>query len=61
MALTHRRRHRYSHCTYIRRPPKCVRFRGCKYASKGTKKKYCRKRHSRKTKKSESGALTLLQ
>lgn len=36
---------RKSHCTKIKKPKSCNKFKSCKYA-KGTKKQYCRKKHN---------------
>jgi hypothetical protein len=34
-----------SHCTKIKKPVKCIRFKGCNYAS-GTRRKFCRKKRN---------------
>ncbi len=42
------RRHKKSKCTKIKRAKVCKRTPGCKFAS-GTKRKYCRRSRSRRT------------
>lgn len=46
MAITRKR----SHCVKIKKPIKCIRFKGCKYAS-GTRRKFCRRKRNTYKKK----------
>ena len=46
----YRSRSKRSLCKKAKTYRKCNRLTGCKYASKGTKRRFCRKRHNTRRK-----------
>lgn len=47
----YRSRSKRSICKKVKSYRKCKRLTGCKYTSKGTKRKFCRKKHNTRRQK----------